>query len=72
MSMPKPTDNWDRRKERRCRRRGSIGKGAGWASTKSRSHPLVFGKWREVLVSVSSRSDTETDGRRGSGLDVEG
>ena len=59
--MPKPTDNWCHRKERRCHRRGSIGKPSGWISTKSRSHPYVFGRWREVLVSQQLRLVMDKD-----------
>lgn len=61
MSMPKRTDNWDRRKERRCRRRGEIqiGHGCSWISTVSRRHPFICVPWREAKIGMSSKLEVE-------------
>ncbi len=51
MTMPKRTNGWCRRKERRGHRRGKIGPlDDGWISTKSRSHPWVVGTWSEFGI----------------------
>ena len=62
MSMPKPTDNWCRRKSRRLRRRGVIGRiGCGWISTVSRRSPYAGGLWRDVVLQARRTLDIVVD-----------
>jgi hypothetical protein len=61
MAMPKRTDNWDRRKERRCRRRGEIGIGFGssWISTMSRRHPFICVPWAAAKLVMVTKLEVE-------------
>lgn len=61
MSMPKRTDGWDHRKERRLRRRGEIkiGHGCSWISTVCRRSPFICVPWREAKIEMSSRLEVE-------------